>query len=116
MVLNMPKKVEISPSLRDIVNHFDDDYRRPSDTFYSETKPAEQIGEYSNNDTEFGGDTFDNGGTWDFDHDDQTSVVDEGTCVGEQILPSHYEVLDILLMKVFFFLNIIIFSNLPITE
>lgn len=67
MVFNMPRMGEISPSLMDIVNHFDDDNKRPSDTFSSGTKPAEQIDEAYSNDTELNGDAFDNGGTWDFD-------------------------------------------------
>lgn len=91
MVFNMPRMGEISPSLMDIVNHFDDDNKRPSDTFSSGTKPAEQIDEAYSNDTELNGDAFDNGGTWDFDHDDQTSVVDEGTYGVDPILPSLYE-------------------------
>lgn len=62
--------------------------------FYCETKPTQDSDEYSHKDTEFGGDALDNGGTWDFDNDDQTTVIDEGTYGGQHTLPTHYEVLD----------------------
>lgn len=89
----MSKKFEISPSLREIVNHFDDDNKRPPDTFSFGTKPAEEIDEPYNNVAEFSADTFDNGETWDNDHDDQTNVADEGTYGGDPMMSSQYEVL-----------------------
>ncbi|CAK9146032.1 unnamed protein product [Ilex paraguariensis] len=74
MMLNMPKKDEISPSLREIVNQFDEDSQRPLDAFSSCQKSAEQ-----------------NCGTWAFDHDDQTSVVDEGNCDLDPTIPNNHE-------------------------
>ncbi|KAL8088056.1 hypothetical protein AgCh_037991 [Apium graveolens] len=84
MVVNMSKKFEISPSLREIVNHFDDD-KRPPDTFSSATKQAEQVDEPSNSGLQFSDDTFEKGGTWDVDHD-----ANELTYGGDPIIASHY--------------------------
>uniref|UniRef100_A0A5B7B666 Condensin complex subunit 2 n=1 Tax=Davidia involucrata TaxID=16924 RepID=A0A5B7B666_DAVIN len=91
MVLNMHVKNEISPTLRDIVNQFDEDNRRPSDTFSSGQKSAAQVYEPHNDNAELDGDAFENCGTWAFDHDDQTSVVGEDSYGGDPILPSHHE-------------------------
>lgn len=95
MVLNMRTKDEITPTLRDIVDQFDENSRRPSDTFSSGQNSAEQVREgYSNsNGAEFDGDEFDNCGTWGFDHDDQASVIGEDCYGGDPTLPSHYQVL-----------------------
>lgn len=94
MLLNMPQKDEISPSLREIVNRFAEDNWRPSDTFSSDQTSAEHVFEtYNNNDAELDGDAYNNCGTWDYDNGDQTSVVDEGAYSGD--LPSHHEVLAI---------------------
>ncbi|KAA8526530.1 hypothetical protein F0562_008267 [Nyssa sinensis] len=89
MVLNMPVKDEISPTLRDIVNQFDEDNRRPSDTFTSGQKSAEQVYEAYNDNAELDGDAFENCGT--FDHDDQTSAIGEDFYGGDPNLPSHHE-------------------------
>lgn len=91
MVLDMSKKFEISPSLREIVNHFDDDNKRPPDTFSSGTKQAEPVDEPYDTGAEFNADTFENQGTWNVDHDDQTNVSDQGTYGGDPIISSHYE-------------------------
>ncbi|KAH7844805.1 hypothetical protein Vadar_031850 [Vaccinium darrowii] len=93
MVLNMRTKDEITPTLRDIVDQFDENSRRPSDTFSSGQNSAEQVREgYSNsNGAEFDGDEFDNCGTWGFDHDDQASVIGEDCYGGDPTLPSHYQ-------------------------
>ncbi|KAL1812911.1 hypothetical protein ACET3Z_022976 [Daucus carota] len=91
MVLNMSKKFEISPSLRDIVNLFNDDDKRASDTFSPGKKYAEQVDEPYNSSTDFGANTFESGGTWNLDHDDQNNVDNEGTYGGDPNLTSHYE-------------------------
>lgn len=95
MVLNMCTNDEISPTLREIVDQFDENSRRPSDTFSSGQKSAEQVyeGGSNSNDAEFDGDAYDNCGTWAFDHDDQASVVGEDCYGGDPTLPSHYQVL-----------------------
>ncbi|CAK9148830.1 unnamed protein product, partial [Ilex paraguariensis] len=91
MMLNMPKKDEISPSLREIVNQFDEDSQRPLDAFSSCQKSAEQVCEASDYNTGLDGDAFENCGTWAFDHDDQTSVVDEGNCDLDPTIPNNHE-------------------------
>lgn len=93
MFVNMSKKLEISPSLREIVNHFGDENKRPPDTFSLGTKPREEIDEPYDNGAELNADTFDNGGTWDDNHDDQTNVADEGSYGGDPFMSSQYEVL-----------------------
>ncbi|KAK2988607.1 hypothetical protein RJ640_026104 [Escallonia rubra] len=90
MVVNVPKKDEISPSLRYIVHQFDEENQRSSATF-STRQQAEEVYEPANNNAELDNDAFENCGAWDFDHDDQTSVVDEGTYGGDPNLPSHHE-------------------------
>ncbi|KAM7492361.1 hypothetical protein LguiA_035282 [Lonicera macranthoides] len=90
MLLNMPQKDEISPSLREIVNRFAEDNGRASDAFSSDQTSAEHVFEtYNNYDAELDGDAYDNCGTWDYDNGEQTSVVDEGAYGGD--LPSHHE-------------------------
>lgn len=96
MVANMLNKFEISPSLREIVNHFDDDNKRPPNTFSFETKQAEEIDEPYDNGAEFNADTFGNGGTWDDDLEDQTNVADDGTFGGDPVISSQHEVLGFL--------------------
>ncbi|XP_052178447.1 condensin complex subunit 2 isoform X2 [Diospyros lotus] len=92
MVLNMHKKIEISPTLRHIVDQFDQSSRRPPDTFYSGQQSAEQVYEDDNgSNIELDGDTFNNSGTWAFDHDDQTSVVGDDSYTADPILPSYHE-------------------------
>ncbi|XP_038693218.1 condensin complex subunit 2-like isoform X2 [Tripterygium wilfordii] len=77
MVLNMHTKNEISPTLMNIVNQFDEDNRRPQDTFSCRQQSTEEVDADHDSVAEFGGDAFENCGTWDFDHDDQTSIVNE---------------------------------------
>lgn len=103
MVLNMSKEFEISPSLREIVNHFDDDKRHP-DAFSSGTKQVEQVDKPSNSGLDLSDDTFENGGTWDVDHDDQNNVAEKSTYGGDQIISSHYNVLVFLSLIHFLFI------------
>ncbi|KAL6975686.1 hypothetical protein U1Q18_024481 [Sarracenia purpurea var. burkii] len=93
MVLHMQTKDEISPTLRDIVNRFDENNRRPSCMFSSGQKPAEEVYEDCNNsyNVELDGDAFDNCGTWAFDHDDQASVVGDDSYGGDPSLPSYHQ-------------------------
>lgn len=92
MVLNMLEKEEISPSLRDIVNHFDEDNRRPSELYSSGEKSPEQVNGTEDSFEPYN-DAYENCGTWGgLDQDEETSVVDEKTCDGGPILPSHHEV------------------------
>ncbi|XP_059451429.1 condensin complex subunit 2 isoform X1 [Corylus avellana] len=91
MVLNMQTKNEISPSLRDIVNQFDEDNRRPSDFYSSVEKSAEEVDASYKNELDSDGDTFENCGTWSYDHDEHTSVVDEGPICADPTYPSYHE-------------------------
>ncbi|KAL7086692.1 hypothetical protein ACP275_13G016400 [Erythranthe tilingii] len=79
MVANMLNESEISPSLRDIVNQFDNDDQRPSESYSSDQSYSGQVNESTEMNVELDGDSFGNTGTWDFDNDDQSSVVDDGT-------------------------------------
>ncbi|XAR68122.1 hypothetical protein NMG60_11003138 [Bertholletia excelsa] len=85
MVLNMASEEEISPTLKDIVDQFDETNRRPTEIFYSGQKPAEPVygASPNSNNVELDDDAFDKCGTWAFDHDDQTSVVGEDPCDGD---------------------------------
>ncbi len=90
MVLNMRTKDEISPTLRDIVNQFDEDNRRPSDFYSSGQKSAENIDVAY--EVDFDGDAFENCGTWNDDHDDEANVVDEGPIYADSTNQSYQEV------------------------
>ncbi|KAA0034790.1 condensin complex subunit 2 [Cucumis melo var. makuwa] len=83
MVLNMRVKDEISPTLRNIVNLFDEDNIRPSDYCSSGPKAAEQVHMDYDVDDRFHGDDFENFGTENYDNDDQTSMVDDGPGDGD---------------------------------
>ncbi|KAI3769654.1 hypothetical protein L6452_00763 [Arctium lappa] len=91
MVSNISKKHEISPSLKDIVNLFDEDNRRPTYTFSSSQKSIEPDHEAYGDDFDGGG--HDCSGTWDFINDNQTSLNDEDTYEGDEglFVPVHHE-------------------------
>ncbi|CAI9106335.1 OLC1v1005466C2 [Oldenlandia corymbosa var. corymbosa] len=91
MVLNMPKKEEISPSLKDIVNLFDEDNRRPSEPYPSGDKSHAQFSGAEGNDFDFVSDTFDNCGTWGFDQDEQPEIIDESSYDRDPNLPGQHE-------------------------
>ncbi|KAJ0052399.1 hypothetical protein Pint_01990 [Pistacia integerrima] len=74
MVLNMQVKNEISPTLKIIINEFDEDNRRPLDTFGSSQKVIDEVEALNNNEVEFDGGACEDYGTSAFDHDDQTSA------------------------------------------
>lgn len=92
MVLNMRVKDEISPTLRDIVNKFDEGNKRPSDLYSSDQKSAEKADAAYEKEADFDDDAFENCGTWNYDHDDQKSVVDEGHMCADSSYPSYPEV------------------------
>ncbi|CAI9754444.1 unnamed protein product [Fraxinus pennsylvanica] len=91
MVLDMPKKNEISPSLRAIFDLFDEDSQKPPESFSSEQSCSGKVFQTADSNNEEDSDTFGNFGTWGLDHDDQASVVDEGSYDHDQILPSQPE-------------------------
>ncbi|KAH6788995.1 condensin complex subunit [Perilla frutescens var. frutescens] len=83
MVSDMLNSAEISPSLGAIVSQLDTDDRRQS-----ESHSFGQVNESPDRDA----DTFGNYGAWDFDHDDQASVVDEATHNQDTMFSSQDEV------------------------
>ncbi|KAI3704000.1 hypothetical protein L1987_74201 [Smallanthus sonchifolius] len=91
MVINISKNNEISPSLKDIVNMFDEDVRRPPDAFSFAQNTVEPDHEaYDNN--EFDGDQHDNSGNWDFINDTNNGPTDDGTYEREELfMPSYNE-------------------------
>ncbi|GER53225.1 condensin complex subunit 2 [Striga asiatica] len=96
MVSNMLNKSEISPSLRAIVSQLaEDDDRRQFEVDYSGQIPSGQANESAETNVDLGGEAFENSGTWDFDHDDQASVVDDGNFVQHTSFPDQQGVLDL---------------------
>ncbi|KAK9924503.1 hypothetical protein M0R45_032869 [Rubus argutus] len=91
MVLNMRMKDEISPTLRHLVDRFDEDNRRSPDTYSYAQESVEQVDAAYNNDIEIDGDTSHNDGTWDYDHDDQTIMVEEEHDYENTTFPSYQE-------------------------
>ncbi|KAL5573400.1 hypothetical protein UlMin_022997 [Ulmus minor] len=89
MVLNMRMKDEISPTLRNIVNRFDEDNRRQSD-FHSLSQNLEEDAIY-NHENELDGDANENCAAWSYDHDDESTVVDEGPGCVDSTFPTFHE-------------------------
>ncbi|KAH6835975.1 condensin complex subunit [Perilla frutescens var. hirtella] len=87
MVSDMLNSTEISPSLGAIVNQLDTDDRRQS-----ESHSFGQVNESLDKDDDVDADTFGNYEAWDFDHDDQASVVDEATHNQDTMFSSQDEV------------------------
>lgn len=90
MVFNIPEKEEISPSLKDIVNLFDEDNRRPPCEPCSSVEKSPRQVKGAEDCFEFDNGTYENCGTWGLDQDEETSLVDERTYDGDQILPSQH--------------------------
>ncbi|XP_031263384.1 condensin complex subunit 2 isoform X3 [Pistacia vera] len=100
MVLNMQVKNEISPTLKIIINEFDEDNRRPLDTLGSSQKVIDEVEALNNSEVEFDGSACEDYGTSAFDHDDQTSafvhddrssIVDENISGVDPTFPSYDE-------------------------
>ncbi|XP_062106063.1 condensin complex subunit 2 isoform X2 [Humulus lupulus] len=88
MVLNMRMKEEISPTLRIIVNRFDEDNKRPSDFHCSDQNSAEDA---VYNEAEFNGDPIEDCGTRSYDHDDEAAMVDDGPNCADSTFPDYHE-------------------------
>ncbi|XP_054812792.1 condensin complex subunit 2 isoform X1 [Prosopis cineraria] len=88
MVLNMRMKDEISPTLRTIVNQFDEDNRRPSDFQFSHQKAAEEFDGANDCEIEIEREEYGNCMPWIDDHDDQT-VDDLGSNDVNASFPSY---------------------------
>ncbi|KAF9610382.1 hypothetical protein IFM89_022137 [Coptis chinensis] len=93
MVINVRAKDEISPTLRSIINQFDEDNRRPLNTFCIDQRERGQDDAANQNHANSDGnaDAFDNFGDSGLDQDDQSSVVDESSNYGEPVFPNHQE-------------------------
>ncbi|KAL3652634.1 hypothetical protein CASFOL_002315 [Castilleja foliolosa] len=95
MVLNMQNKSEISPSFRAIINQLDDDDRRRFESNCSGQSSCGKVNDNPERNVDFDGNTFGDSGTWDFDNDDQASVVDDGSYDQDTGFPNHLEVPDL---------------------
>lgn len=91
MVLNVQMKEEISPSLRNIVNQFDEDNRRLSDIFSLVQKSVDNIDGAYDNENDYDDGASENCGTYAFDHDDQPNIIEENHTV-EPTFASYNEV------------------------
>lgn len=80
---------EISPSLRHIVNRFNEDNRRPSDCYSPAEKPAEDD---IPNEAEFENGRNEDCVTWSCDQDDETAMEDEGPVFADSSFPDYQEV------------------------
>ncbi|RZC80402.1 hypothetical protein C5167_042984 [Papaver somniferum] len=89
MAINMSTSSEISPSLRIIINQFDETNQRPSDTFSAGLETTEQSDTFADNQADMMMHVHCEG--WSFDHDDQASVIDENSNNMDQNFPSHQE-------------------------
>lgn len=92
MVLNMRMEDEISPTLRSIVERFDEENRRPS-TFYSSAEKSEES-TVCDDVIDFDSEDIENCGNWDYDQDrdDVPTMVDEGLGSAESAFRNYYEV------------------------
>lgn len=99
MMINMPLKDEISPTLRDIVDQFDEDNRRPSDLASSGQMPTMEENIVGNKHVELNGNALQSDGDalpeyepWNYDNDDQESVVDDSSNITNPNSTSYQEV------------------------
>ncbi|GAB2233796.1 hypothetical protein Droror1_Dr00003025 [Drosera rotundifolia] len=96
MVLDVRTKDEISPTLRTIVNQFDDDNTRPEVHQFSglnqkKQRPTEQADPMGYDHDHSGWDANDDCGAWNIEHDDLTSTVVEETIGADGSFPEHHE-------------------------
>ncbi|KAK7312699.1 hypothetical protein VNO77_36770 [Canavalia gladiata] len=78
MVLDMHVKDEISPTLRTIVNQFDENNKRPTDFQLQGQNSAEDLDPTFSTENGFDGEEYENCTAWSDDYGDQTVVVDLG--------------------------------------
>lgn len=89
MVLNMRMKDDISPTLMTIIEHFDEDNSRPSNSF-SCVEQSEGGAVY--NDVDFDGEDIENCGNWNNDQDHVSTLVDESLGCADSASPNYNEV------------------------
>lgn len=90
--MNMPVKNEISPTLKDIIDDFNDDNQRLSHTIIEGQESAGCADAVGNNNIQLDGDFFGNFEAGNFDHEEEISVVGESFTFGGTTFPSHCEV------------------------
>lgn len=93
MLLNMRMKDEISPTLRVIVNQFDENNRRPSDFEFSGQKSAEEFGVDIDCSIAAERGEYENFPSWCNDRDNQTFVAEQGSNDAEPSFSSYPQVL-----------------------
>lgn len=89
-------KKEISPTLRTIVNQFDENNRRPTDFQFHGQNSAEELDADFNFENGADGEGYENCTTWSDDHDDQPVVADLGSNDVDQSFPSYPQVSHVL--------------------
>ncbi|KAK7404888.1 hypothetical protein VNO78_05927 [Psophocarpus tetragonolobus] len=88
MVLDMRVKDEISPTLRTIVNQFDESNRRPTDVLLHGQNTTDDLDATFNDENGFDRE-YENGASWSDDHDDQAFVADLGCQDADPTFPSY---------------------------
>ncbi|CAN1161306.1 Condensin complex subunit 2 [Linum perenne] len=95
LLLDIQTKDEISPTLSEIICRFDEQNRRPVDTFSSNLRTGDQEeidDRFSHEDeVDFGGGAFENQESCTYDRDDDYSVVDDGMDNGDTTVPSYHQ-------------------------
>ncbi|KAB1215160.1 Condensin complex subunit 2 [Morella rubra] len=89
MVINIHASNEISPTLKEIVCHFDNGNQRQAQTFNVDQQ-ADVIADAYEDEADFGSDFAGNHDAWTFDHD-ETSFVSQSSSSGDPTLQSHHE-------------------------
>lgn len=93
MILNMHTKDVISPTLRMIVNQFDENNRRPFDFQSSGEKSAEEFDAAIDCKVVNGKEEYENCSSWSYGHDTQTFAAEGGFSDADPSFPSYHEVL-----------------------
>ena len=96
IVLEMRVKDEISPTLRTIVNQFDENNKRPTGFQLPGQNSAEELDTDFNCENGADREEYDNGATWSDDHDDQPVNADLGSNDVDQSFPSYPQVCHVL--------------------
>ncbi|KAL5715371.1 hypothetical protein ACHQM5_017200 [Ranunculus cassubicifolius] len=94
MLINISAKDDISPSLQSIVDRFDEDNQRPSNTYSVGPEERAEDDDANHDISELDGGTFEHGGDWGYDQDDISSVVDENINHTEPVFQAPQEEYD----------------------
>ncbi|KAK7335586.1 hypothetical protein VNO80_27512 [Phaseolus coccineus] len=91
MILNLHTKDIISPTLRMIVNQFDENNRRPFDFQSSGEKSAEEFDAAIDCKVVNGKEGYENCSSWSYEHDTQTFAAEGGFSDADPSFPSYHE-------------------------